>query len=118
MRCLNLSCLHLWSLLLPPWFLPVTSCGPAHSRSFPGPCQGEQGNRKKPNFTDDLANFKGTHNTTQPASPWGPAWASEGRAVAFLIMASVSGPPCSSASPCLPFSAWYPRLGSERLKLD
>lgn len=73
---------------------------------------------EKPNFTDDPANFKGTHNIARPAAPWSPAWAGEGRAVAFLITASVSGPPCPSVSPCLPFSARYPRLGSKRLKLD
>lgn len=99
-------------------------CTLGRSESYSGSsfklCPLGQGNTKNPNFTDNPAPSRAPLALQSPPLPGvepGPVRA-RGRAVAFLITASVTGPLCPSVSLCLSFSVSSSRLGSKHLKLD
>lgn len=99
-------------------------CTLGRSESYSGSsfklCPLGQGNTKNPNFTDNPAPSRAPLALQSPPLPGvepGPVRV-RGRAVAFLITASVTGPLCPSVSLCLSFSVSSSRLGSKHLKLD
>lgn len=112
----NSSRLCLWSLGV---ILFSISGFPARAQRTvgPRPRQGGQRDTKKPNSTDDQPTSRAPFVPQSLPLPGVEPGAGEGRAVTFLITASVNGPACPSVSP-RPSSAWCPRLGSKCLKLD